>query len=428
MFQKWLLKINNSIWLIPGFYCSISLALAVIIILTEKNFHKQMEKLLPKFLLTNADLAQTILGVIAGSLLTMTTITFSTIMVVLTTYSSQFSPRTLRNFITDQTTLRVLGIFMGGFVYSIFSLLFMKSSLEHYVISSSLGVLIALICLAVFAHFIQHVATYIQVTNLIALLTLDVEKAVKSKDEVIYHNSQIFLKNEPSQQPMDFSRYTKILSKQFGYIQLINFEQLLKHAVEHNHYIEVHGTIGQFLAKNSPMLTIYHKEPQLATDYLTYLTIGRERTTLQDEEFAIRKIVEVTLRAISPGINDPDTAIECIQHLGVALTEVSKLDGAWMIFQDNQSQTRMIAPQKPFSELLYLTFYQISHYGRSDISIIMAILEALIMVVDKNERTKQTVLSFTDYILEGVDFEQFKKLDRERMAQKRSKLVSMCEV
>ncbi|MGA9227664.1 MAG: DUF2254 family protein, partial [Mesobacillus sp.] len=170
MVRKIVLRIRESIWLLPGIYSIFAFLLALLVIYIDHN--ELAEGIVPSFLMTSIDLAQTILGSISAALLTMTTITFSTIMVVLTTYSSQFSPRTLNNFVEDPVTMRVLGIFMGGFVYSTLSLLFMSESwYKNDVISATVGVFLAFICLAFFAYFIHNVATSIQVSKLIREIT-----------------------------------------------------------------------------------------------------------------------------------------------------------------------------------------------------------------------------------------------------------------
>ncbi|MEW9052168.1 MAG: DUF2254 domain-containing protein [Neobacillus sp.] len=428
MIQRFLLHVKNSIWLTPSFYCIFSIILAIGVITIDTTFYKDIEKILPNFFVTSVDLAQTILGVIAGSLLTMTTITFSTIMVVLTTYSSQFSPRTLRNFVTNKITMRVLGVFMGGFVYSIFSLLFMKSSIEHPVISSGVGVVFALVCLAFFAYFIHHVATSIQVSNLIEQLTKDVLEIVRAKIDLVDQKKNVTIERGHYQEPTDREKKTEIHSNKYGYLQLLDYNELLRLTTEHDHTIIIKQKIGQFITQKVSIFTVYHQEEKVTTDYQTIITVGSERTTMQDEEFALKKIVEITLRAISPGINDPNTAIDCIHHLGFALGEVSKLDGTLLIYHDEKGTKRVIVPQKPFEEILYSTFYQIIHYGREDISVIIAIFEALMIIVENNkQQIKQTVWGFSHYILEGVDFDLLKQLDQKILQEKLSKLKRLCE-
>nr|WP_263323587.1 DUF2254 domain-containing protein [Neobacillus sp. Marseille-Q6967] len=426
MIQRLILRVKNSIWLTPSFYSLFSIVLAIGVTTIDTLYYYEIEKIFPHFLLTSVELAQTILGAIAGSLLTMTTITFSTIMVVLTTYSSQFSPRTLGNFITNQVTMRVLGVFMGGFVYSIFSLLFMKSTMDHPVISSGIGVIFALICLGFFAYFIHHVATSIQVTNLIDHLTKDVLMIVHSKLNFIERHNHITIEKNMPQIRENLLRKSDIHSKNYGYLQLLDLNELLRIAVEHDQMIVVNQNIGQFITERQSILTIYGQNGDATFDYQPFMTVGSDRTIMQDEDFALKKIVEITLRAISPAINDPNTAIDCIHHLGLALGEVSKLDGNYLIYKDEQNIVRVIVPQKPFEEILYSTFYQISHYSSEDISVILAILESLIMIAENSKNgIRKTVIEFSQYILEGVNEHQLKQLDQKKLQQNISKLKSL---
>jgi uncharacterized membrane protein len=423
MVQRFLLRIKSSIWLTPSIYCVLSLLLAMVVITVDTTFYQQIERIFPSILLTSVELAQTILGAIAGSLLTMTTITFSTIMVVLTTYSSQFSPRTLRNFVTNKITMRVLGVFMGGFVYSIFSLLFMKSTIEHPVISSGVGVIFALVCLAFFAYFIHHVATFIQVTNLIDQLTEDVLQIVQSKIDLVDNHLHISIVESAPEKPVSYKIESEIYSNKYGYLQLLDYDELLRLAIEHEQIIVINQKIGQFITQKQSIFTVYHQDGELTADYQPLITVGSDRTTMQDEEFALKKIVEITLRAISPAINDPNTAIDCIHHLGFALGEVAKLNGHYLLYRDEQGVERVIVPQKPFEEILYSTFYQISHYGKEDISVILAIFEALMMIVEGSRKEiKRLVWGFSHYILEGVDFAQLKQLDQKNLQDRISKL------
>lgn len=427
MFQRILLRIRNSIWLIPSFYSVLSLVLAIIVITLDTLYYTSIEKILPNVLLTNVDLAQTILGAIAGSLLTMTTITFSTIMVVLTTYSSQFSPRTLQNFVTNQTTMRVLGVFMGGFVFSIFSLLFMKGSIDHLVIASGVGVIFALVCLAFFAYFIHHVSKFIQVTNLIDHLTKDVLKIVQAKLALVENNDKISFVHRSYENPGYYKGCSEVFSSKYGFLQLLDYNELLRLAVENDQVIRINEKIGQFITQNQSIFTVYHINEKLNIDYQPLITVGSERSTMQDEEFALKKLVEITLRAISPAINDPNTAIDCIQHIGFALGEVSRLDGEYIIYQDDQKKARVIVPQKPFEEILYSTFYQISHYGKDDISVLLAIIEALQKIVENSsDKHKKIVLDFSQYILEGIDVKQLKQLDQKKIDGRLSKLQKIC--
>lgn len=186
MIKRLVLKFRKSIWIYPAIISTLSFFAAIGMGFLDSGVFIKLYEFAPSILLTSVDLSKNILGVIAGSLITMTTFTFSTTMVVLTTYSSQFSPRTVENFLSDDKTMKALGVFMGGFVYSIMTLLFMRRSLgEQLVVSSSLAILYAIVCLIEFIRYIQHVGSYIQTTNLINRLYDEANKTIEDYKDLI---------------------------------------------------------------------------------------------------------------------------------------------------------------------------------------------------------------------------------------------------
>ncbi|MDF9839771.1 MULTISPECIES: DUF2254 domain-containing protein [unclassified Paenibacillus] len=415
------LRIRENIWLTPSVYCLLSFLLAIGVILADTYFAEYTKELVPSFLLIKVGLGQTILGVIAGSLLTMITITFSTIMVVLTTYSSQFSPRTLPNFVTNRTTMRVLGIFMGGFVYSIFSLLFMREDYSQNVISATVGVVVAFICLSFFAYFIHHVATSIQVSNLIEELAEDTIQAMNENERSVSADITF----EKPDLKVNSLIMTHVRSQSIGYIQYIDYSKMEAAAEQHDLVIEVNQPIGAFVTPSKPLLTIYRNNDEVNLDTDSFIQVGKERTTLQDVEFGLQKIVEITLRAISPGINDPNTAVACILRLGTILAKICKEDGSHLIFRNKKGRVRLIGRHHSVEQLLYSTFYQICHYGRKDISILLAVYDAIILVAEENaDNVKQKALAFSQYVEKAFDHSVLQALDFERVVEKKRQLMA----
>ncbi|NLX94175.1 MAG: DUF2254 domain-containing protein, partial [Clostridiales bacterium] len=137
-----------------GNYISISFLVAIVAILIDTKTIPLLDYI-PDFLLTSVELAKLILGTLSGALLTITTFTFSTIMVVLTMYSSNFSPRVVTNFLTDKITMKVLGIFVGGFFYCILALFFMRKGFSDYlVVSATIAVIYSVLCILYFVVFV----------------------------------------------------------------------------------------------------------------------------------------------------------------------------------------------------------------------------------------------------------------------------------
>lgn len=409
--ERYWLKLKESIWFIPTLYSLLSVILAIIFSTIDLLFADFLLLNVPHVLLTTVELAQIILGGLSAALLTMTTFTFSTIMVVLTTYSSQFSPRTLKNLVRDPMIWQVLGVFMGGFIYTTLSLLFMQELISgQSVISSLIGVLYALVCLGFFAVFIHHIAQNIQVNKLIEQLSIEGEEAIGSYEKLVKR------KNLTTNMDRKWSTYSiahPIVAGIDGYIQLFNVHQLVAVAEKYDGQIEVECCIGEFVPSATTVVTLYLKEfVEIDVKSELLFTIGRERDTRQDPMFAIQKMVEVSLRAISPGINDPNTAIHSIHQLGRLLGGYSKLPKQDLIFMDKDENQRVKLAIHSFDEVLYNTFNQLSHYGKGDISVLGSMSDALINAAQHAPlESKLDIWRIQLYIIEGMDEQEIKSLD-----------------
>lgn len=410
--KKILFRLKDSIWLTPTLFSIFSATLAIATVMLDTLYIGGLADSLPYFMLTSVDLAQTILGTIAGALLTMTTITFSTIMVVLTTYSSQFSPRVLKNFITDKMTMRVLGIFMGGFVYSILSLLFMReTSIDHNVISAVVGVGFAVICLAFFAYFIHNVATSIQVSYLVSDLAADVNHVIKSIQKVMGRYTYIKLNERPL---LLESSSTDCYSSSVGFIQMIEYERLLEKANTRGATVEIHFSIGSFVTKEDVIMTIYGEDAS-SFSVEEYVVIGTEPSSTQDLNYALQKIVEIALRAISPGINDPNTAVLCIRHIGGLLPLALTTNSAYV--QLTEGNGKLIYPQLSNQTLLHSTFAGIVHYGKQDVTVLLAVLDAIRLIPDLVVRQEMAAYTMAHY-----DEKTLQPLDQQIVAERLAKL------
>lgn len=413
--KRFLMKLRKGIWVVPAIYSAASLALAILTVSLDTYWIHKVEPFLPEMMLTSIDLAQTVLSAIASSLLTMTTFTFSTVMVVLTTYSSQFSPRTLQNFVKDKTTMRGLGIFLGGFIYSIISLLFMRQSLEEHLVSSAfVGVIYAIVCLAFFAYFIHHIATSIQISRLIERLE---QEALKVID--YYCTIQEDQEVKPFKTiPHHYEKVLDIPSPKSGFIQYIDFSELVKLASEKNTLIDFEKKVGEFVKKGDILYRIHGKVSNVE-DYHSYIYFGRERMGEYDLAYSLQKIVEIALRAISPGINDPNTARDSIKYLGLIISETQRVKDGIVTMYDENRHPRVLVTVFSFNHILYKTFYQLVHYGKEDISVILSIMDALIMVYrEVSMDRKHIVYDFHKYVLHGMDMNQMQEWDLYYLTEK----------
>ena len=192
MLQKLLMFLKNKkMWITLGSYFLFALLLSFIMVMID-NGTWPLEALIPPLFFTSVDLAKQILSMLSGVLLTITTFTFSTILVVLTTYSSQFSPRVVENFLMNKITMKVLGIYVGGFFYCITTLLFLREKeFDALVLSATVGVLYSMLCTIYFVIFVYNVSSSIQANNLLGRLYDDSNQSIKNAVESLKDQERV---------------------------------------------------------------------------------------------------------------------------------------------------------------------------------------------------------------------------------------------
>ncbi|WP_088104559.1 DUF2254 domain-containing protein [Halalkalibacter urbisdiaboli] len=426
------IRIRNSFWYLPSLYGFIAAVLAIISAQLNAYITSQesIYVLLPQVLFTDIHLAQTILSSISASLLTMTTITFSTILVVLTTYLSEFSPRTLQNFITDHSTQRVLGIFVGGFIYSVLLLLLLRETeTTTTFIVPAIAIFISITCLIVFVFFIHHVTSWIQVSNLIHTITLATIERINQnfKDASDVHEDAPW-------EDWESEEIKQITPKQFtldnaGYIQYIDIQGLVDEAVKEDCIIRIEKQVNDYVDHETPLLSIWTLDHhKVDTNFKRFFIIGSEQAAVNDIEFGLTKIVEIGLRALSSGVNDPNTAINCIENLGKILTKLGRKHLPTPYYNDAARNLRVIYDQPDFSDYLYQCFFQFRQYGFSDLSVLSAGIKALTLIAESNSKQiKETVWEFTEYIMEGLDQSSLLSLDKRYINKQLQALANATE-
>ncbi|MBM7704737.1 DUF2254 domain-containing protein [Metabacillus iocasae] len=424
-------RLRSNFWYLPTLY-GIAAVLLALVTMQFDYFMTKHEKWLtyiPSVLLSDKDLAQTVLSSISTSLLTITTITFSSILVVLTTFLANFSPRTVQNFITDHSTQRVLGSFIGGFVYSVMLLLLLrKDDDQQLFLSPTFAIIVTIFCLAVFVFFVHHTASWIQVGNLIFNISSSTTKIIDEE----YLNRGTERINEPFEEmnldDIRMDNCFQVTAPVSGYIEFMDTNQLLKIASEHDVVIKVHKRQPDFTDKYSPLFTIWNGESKDLEALLQQsVVIGEQRAPYKDVEFGLRKLSEIALRAISPGINDPNTAINCIEQIGNILARLGKKQLPNPFHHDEEGQLKLIIKRPSFFDYLYLSFYQIRHYAKEDVSVNRSIIKALTIIAESNDNEiKEIVWEFSHYIIEGIDVEALLSLDKRYINELISELAHIC--
>lgn len=431
---KFLHNIENKIYFIPSIYAISATLLSFLVIFIEYQYTDTLINILPPFFFTSYDLSKTILSTIAGSLFAMITVSFSTIMVVLTMYSSQFSPRTMQDFLKNKVTLKVLGIFIAGFIYSILTLLFLDDSLqgsgESIIFSALIGVIVAIICLGYFVYFIHHAANSVQVNLLIESLKEEVIEIVDKTEERNNRNDQIRNEAPENLKEMLDRESCEVHPTASGYIQTIYDLELTKLADEYDIIVRAEKMIGDYVTENTVVFKLWqlNKDAEVFSEeeleeirekIRSNLVISNERSKKNDIEFGLLKLTEVALRAISPGINDPNTAIFCINQLGWVLSRIAVANLENTYYYNDKDELCFILEDISFWDLLYKTFYQLSHYGNQDVSVAGSIIDALVIIAEGSPKDiKEQVWKFSHYILGGFDKNVLEQEDKKFLNHK----------
>jgi uncharacterized membrane protein len=414
--------LKEKVWITPALYSIGAILLSLASFYLDLYFTERLQKYIPSIFLTNVEVGQTILGILTAAMLTMTTFTFSTVLVVLTTYTSQFSPRAPENFIRSRSTKHVLGIFVASFIFNMLSLLYIREDVfNHEILTTSIGILVVFFSIATFAYYIHFVASNVQISTLINKLMSDAEDVISQYIELQEKNFVTLENWEPK------NRKETIKADKTGYIQFLDLVGLVKFAEKQDIQIDIVVKIGEYVYENKPLMHVYMKEGQ-SFSLGDFLTIGDEQTAEQDLGYAIQKIVEVAIRAISPGRQDPNTTNDILIRLGHLLGKMGHLKTDDLVLTDNQEENRVLYRFSSYREILYRTFYQLSYQGRSDISVISSMTEALIIAAALAPKMRHATIWKTQlYILEGINKEVLKRADWEFLQDKVDELAAMTE-
>jgi uncharacterized membrane protein len=393
-------KIKKSIWVYPVAYSILALILATVVILLDNGYLFDLRPYLPRFLLTSGSLAKSVLSVVSSAFITITTFTFSTTMVVLSIYMSEFSPRVVENFLSDERTMKSFGIFVSGFIYSIICMLFIREEyLTKPILSGTIGVIYIIFGLFNFILFINSVGKYIQASNLINRLYDHAQGVITAYKEEI--NQYEFVSNIGVE--LQGPGYP-IKVKENGYIQQVDYIQLFEIAKNNNVTIRFNRMIGQFVTNEVIIGELLSESSnaeaqKIIEEIHEFMLMGMKRSEEQDFNFSIQKIVEVALRALSPGTNDPNTAIYCINSLGLLLGELCTLREGYVVMKEEESGGKVYRETYDLNRMLRDTFLQIIHYGQGDVYVMLAVLKAYRHLTNKAKgENKEVIKKQAEYL------------------------------
>jgi uncharacterized membrane protein len=348
--------------------------------------------------------ALTILAGIASSIMTVVSIVFAILLMTLTLASTQFSPRILVSFVRDKATQWTLGVFLGTFSYCMAALPAVRSlpRPEVPVLTVLVAMGLALVCVGWLIFFVNHISRSISVNHIVDRIAGETELVI---DELMPHPRGVYERSEEAHHARP-GRERVVLSRKSGYIRFVDVAFLVDFAKSLGVQITLDRRVGQFVPAGAPLVRVVDAgrvTPDAETRLLTAIDIGPTRTMQQDVEFGVIQIVDIALRAISPAVNDPTTAINCIDQLcRIAIVWMSRAPPPAFLHAPPHV-LRLAIPWMSFEGLLDMAFEQIRHYAKSDIAVSLRLLRAFdeMIVAGTSARERHSIVERARRVAEG---------------------------
>jgi uncharacterized membrane protein len=396
--MRWLGRISSLLdhlrstyWFLP----SLLTAGAVVLALSCIAIDRWAERTTPWLGWTysgGAEGARALLSAVAGSMITVVSVTFSVLVVALTVSSQHFGPRLLRSFMRDQPAQLVLGAFTGTFAYCLVVLRTVQGDggdryqlfVPHLAVSGA--VVAALTAVGLLIYYVHHVAVSMQVTAITNRITGELERAIERLFPDPIGESPDPPAPEALPPPGDA---IPIPAPASGYVQVIDSDRLLHSTVEQDATIWLTARPGDFVVRGESVGCLRartHAEAVVVERVTGAFVIGPDRTADQDAAFGIQQLVEVVLRALSPGTNEPFTAITAIDRLGQVLSILAgrRIPGAARV--DDSGRVRVVATPRTFAQLAEDAFGPIADYGGGHPIVVSHVFETIEHVLRHTRR------------------------------------------
>ena len=373
--RQFLAFLGDSFGLVPGLMVVVGILAGVAFV------HIDRSGLVPRWLIESAWLyngggtgARTLLGAVASSTIGVAGTVFSITIAALSLAAGQMGPRLLRNFTHDRGNQFTLGAFLGTFCYALMVLRSVRTQSEGEFVphlSMSVGILLAFVCVGTLVYFVGHMAGRINVDTVIELVSGEVRAAIKRIGT-----------REPQAQLPAISTWhdaAVVSDVRHGYVEHIDTDRLADWADARQTRVRLLVRAGDYVFPGAAIALAAPAVQGLAEAISDATTLKAERSSADDLEYSVRQLVEVAVRALSPGINDPHTAMSALDRLGAALCDLVPLtlpSGAHL----RNGRCVLVVPVVRYGGLVDAMFHLIRQNAAGSAAIFIRMLDVLTAV------------------------------------------------
>lgn len=333
-----------------------------------------------------ADAARTILSSLAGSMATIAGVVFSITVVALQLAASQFGPHVMRGFLSDRGSQFSLGTFVGTFVYSVVVLVSGRAHGGFVPYAATyFGLLLGIAAMVVLVYFINHIANLVRVESVITALSRNLEDAVENVfPERLGRGELVEREREPEAPCCGLA----VGATSSGYVRRIDVRALMRLATRHDLLVGLAVRPGDYVLSGTTMMTIVVRSvfpgKKSVSRLCATVVLGDRRTPYQDVAYAFQRLTEVALRALSPGINAPYTAIPAIDAIAHGLLSLASRRMPSLRRVDGKGSTRVIVTRpQTVAQLGVRALGPVASAARGHVDVTIRVIEAALIAANR---------------------------------------------
>ncbi|MEJ5914342.1 DUF2254 domain-containing protein [Pseudokineococcus sp. 1T1Z-3] len=375
--------VRTRLWPVPVGFVVLALALGTFLPLVDEAVADDLPSVVDTAVFGGgAAAARDVLAAVAGAFITVTSLTFSLTLVTLQLASSQYSPRLLRTFAGDRSVQVTLGLFLAIFVYSLVVLRSVREPLDDgggFVprLSVSLSVLLAVVGVVALVLFLAHLVRRIRIEPVL----------VDVREEA--HDS-LGRTEESEEVPAALQGRTDgllVRAGSTGFVTSLDRDALVELARERDAVLDLTATPGRLLVRGEPLgrllpgvpagAQVREADEELSRAVREAVTVGEERTSAEDPTYGLRQLVDVAVRAVSPSLNDPTTAVHALAHLADVTAAALEHGLGDALLRDEDDVVRVVLRRQGVPEVLDVAVGQPLLYASGDPVVLAAMLRVL---------------------------------------------------
>lgn len=361
---------------VPGLVALTLWALSLLVLWVDRSYPELASSQPFKIFSTDYETARTVLSTIAAASITTLGLVYSIVLVVFTTAASNIGPRLLQRFTSDSINQATAGLFGGTFL---FSLTVLHQTDSAFVPSFSIACTFFLAGLSVLQliYFVHNASTSVTIDEEIAKISDQLEEAIEN-----LVNQGDDLDEYAQTVPGKSDLVDSVEARSSGYITFIDVPVLVKIGVDNDMFVSLCCGHGDFLVPGSGLARMTRKlegetRDEIAAKIRDAITTSDSRSPDSDIEFSINLLIEIALRALSPGVNDTFTAVTCIDRISSALVRPVRSGLRDHIRSDSDRVPRVYLPGMTLEDLLNAAFHPLRRASSANVLMTKHILDAL---------------------------------------------------